>query len=193
MAYLSLEDVTMAVIEEYEKLIVDTKQEFPGFEIIEKKDSTLMKVIDACLKIITFGQMKLFMTGFVTTLGQKVYVPDVWKDYLLASKVEVLRHEIVHMRQAKKYGRVLFSILYLLVPFPTGVAYFRKKFEQEAYEESLRAMYVWRGAKVLDSKDVRERILSNFTSASYFWMWPFRKDLDAWYDSIVEKIKKENA
>lgn len=183
----------MAIKEDYENLLVEIKKEFSDFDIIVKTDSSLMKVIDVCLKIITFGQMKTFMTGFTTTLGQKVYVTESWDGYLLASKVEILRHERIHMRQAKKYGRILFSILYLLVPFPIGVAYFRKKFEQEAYEESLRAMYEWRGARVLDSKDIKGRIISHFTTSQYFWMWPWKKDLDKWYDSTIEKIKKENA
>ena len=182
----------MAIMEQYEALLAETKSEFPDFEIIEKKNSTMMKVIDMCLRVITFGQMKSFMTGFTTTMGQKVYVSDSWDGYLAASKAEIIRHERIHMRQAKKYGRVIFSILYLLVPFPIGIAFFRKKFEQEAYEESLRAMYEWRGARVLDSQDIRERILSNFTTAAYFWMWPFRKNLDAWYDSVIDKIKKDN-
>ena len=177
----------MAIIEEYEKILKETRTEFPGFQIIKKKDSTLMKVIDVALKVITFGQMKLFMSGFITTLGEKVYVPESWDRTLAVSKAEIIRHERVHMRQAKKYGRLLFSLLYLLVPLPTGLAYFRKKFEQEAYEESLRAIYAYRGITALQSKDLKERTIAHFTTAQYFWMWPFKKNLEAWYDEAVKK------
>jgi hypothetical protein len=93
------------------------------------------------------------------------------------------------MRQAKKYGRLLFSLLYLVVPFPVGIAYFRKKFEQEAYEESLRAAYEWKGAKAFDSIELKERTLAHFTKAEYFWMWPWRASLDKWYDDAVVRIK----
>jgi hypothetical protein len=174
--------------EELDKILAETKIEFPDFEIIEKKDSTLMKVIDVCLKIITLGQMNMFMTGFITTLGQKVYVTNSWKQGSLIGQASILRHERVHMRQAKKYGRFLFSFLYLMVPLPIGFAYFRKKFEQEAYEESMRALYEHIGEGAFLHHN-REAIITQFISANYFWMWPWRKDLEKWYDAAAEKIK----
>jgi len=177
---------------DYETLLVEVKKEFPDFDIIKKSDSGLMKLIDICLKILTFGQMNKFMTGFITTIGAKVYVHDSWQDSSLASKSEIIRHERIHMRQAKKYGRFLFSFLYLLFPLPGGLAYFRKKFEQEAYEESIRAIYQYHGEKAASSSQVKEFVLSQFTSANYFWMWPFRKNLEAWYDGVVAKIKSGN-
>lgn len=183
----------MMTNEDYSKLIIEIKNEFPDFEIIEKKNSTLMKVIDVALKLITFGKQKYFQTNFTTTLGNKIYVTSNWDDYLVATKLEVLRHERIHMRQSKKYGRLFFSLLYLFVPFPVGFAYFRKKFEQEAYEESLKAIYEFRGIKALESKDLKERILTHFTTAQYFWMWPWRKDLEKWYDAAVEKAKSRQS
>lgn len=174
--------------EKYAKVVVDTKEEFPGFEIIQKKNSGLMKVIDIALKVITFGQMKTFMTGFITTLGEKVYVNEGWDSLPLANKAMVLRHERVHMRQARKYGRFLFSLLYLVVPFPVGFAYFRKKFEQEAYEESLRALYEYKGSKIFTSK-LKTYFMSQFITANYFWMWPWKKGISDWYDSAVAKVK----
>lgn len=179
----------MAISEAYAKILDEIKTEFSDFEIIKKEDSKLMKAIDVALKIITFGQMKMFMTGFITTMGNKVYVPSAWENYPPLSKASVLRHERIHMRQAKKYGRFLFSLLYLVVPFPIGIAYFRKKFEQEAYEESLRALYEWRGAAALDTAELKEKTLSHFTTAQYFWMWPWRSNLDKWYDAAIIKIK----
>ena len=170
-----------------DKILADIKMEFPDFEIIEKKDSTLMKLIDVCLKIITLGQMNKFMTGFITTLGQKVYVTDSWKQGSLIGQAEILRHERIHMRQAKKYGRFLFSFLYLMVPLPIGLAYFRKKFEQEAYEESMRALYEYLGVAAFAHHN-RQAIITQFISANYFWMWPFRKNVEAWYDATAKKI-----
>lgn len=176
---------------DYETLLVEVKKEFPDFDIIKKSDSKLMKLIDICLKVLTFGQMNKFMTGFITTIGAKVYVHDSWQDSSLASKSEIIRHERIHMRQAKKYGRFLFSFLYLMFPLPGGLAYFRKKFEQEAYEESMRALYEYLGEKAFTPSN-KEFILSQFTSANYFWMWPFRKSLEIWYDGVVSKIKSGN-
>ena len=174
--------------EEYQKILNETTNEFPDFEILPKEESKLMKVIDIALKIITFGQMKNFMTGFITTIGNKVYVPGTWGNATLTSKAEIIRHERVHMRQAKRYGRFLFSFLYLVVPLPTAFAYFRKKFEQEAYEESLKALYEYHGEKIF-TPSLKEGMLAHFTTAQYFWMWPWRKDLEKWYDVAVEKAK----
>lgn len=178
--------------EEYEKILFDVKSEFSSFEILPKNKSVLMKVIDAALRIITFGQMKNFMTRFITVIGNKVYVPDSWEDNTLTSKAEIIRHERVHMRQSKKYGRFLFSFLYLVVPFPIGIAYFRKKFEQEAYEESLKALYEYHGEKIFTPR-LKEGMLAHFTTAQYFWMWPWRKDLEKWYEAAVEKAKSRQS
>lgn len=184
-------DMNMMIKEALDKILVETKIEFPDFEIIEKKDSTLMKVIDVCLKIITLGRMNKFMTGFITTLGQKVYVTDFWKQGSLIGQVEILRHERVHMRQARRYGRFLFSFLYLMVPLPAGIAYFRKKFEQEAYEESMRALHEYLGEGAFVHHN-REAIITQFISANYFWMWPFRKNVEEWYDATTKKIISGN-
>lgn len=178
--------------EDYNVLLSELKSEFSDFEIRYKRDSRLMKAIDICLKILTFGQMKNFMTGFITVIGNKVYVPDSWENSTYTSKTEIIRHERVHMRQSKKCGRFLFSFLYLVVPFPIGIAYFRKKFEQEAYEESLKALYEYHGEKVFTPR-LKEGMLAHFTTAQYFWMWPWRKDLEKWYDAAVEKAKSRHS
>ena len=183
----------MAIIEEYIKILNDTRAEFPEFKIVAKKDSKLMKLIDVFLKVITFGQMNAFMQSFITTIGNTVYVPTNWEKYMVPTKAEIIRHERVHMRQAKKYGRFLFSFLYLMVFLPGGLSYFRKKFEMEAYEESLRAIYDYRGLNILLSNELKEDIISHFTTAQYFWMWPFRKSVEAWYDDAVKKIIAEKA
>lgn len=173
--------------EEYQKILNETTNEFSDFEILPKNKSVFMKFIDSALRIITFGQMKNFMTGFITTIGNKVYVPDTWQNAALTSKAEIIRHERVHMRQAKRHGRFLFSFLYLMIPLPLGVAYFRKKFEQEAYEESLRALYEYHGESVFTPR-LKDFFISHFVSASYFWMWPFRASVEVWYDETVKKI-----
>jgi len=183
--------MTMQIEQEYKKVFEEIKSEFSDFEIISKNNSVLMKFIDAGLKIITLGQMKTFMTRFITTLGNKVYVPADWDMYSLVGRIEVLRHERIHMRQAKKYGRFLFSFLYLMVPLPGGLAYFRKKFEMEAYEESLRTLYFYLGDKAFTPAQ-KDFYVSQFVSSNYFWMWPFRASVEAWYNKIVKKIRAGN-
>lgn len=169
---------------EYGKLLDEIKSEFPKFEIIKKEDSFLMKVMDILLKIVTFWKMKLFMTQFVTTNGYKVYVPSNWPIIVDDLKVCVLRHERVHMRQIKRYTHFWFTLSYLFV-LPTIFAYFRKKYEQEAYEETIRYMANLCGVEAVKGKDFRDDIIGHFTSAQYFWTWPFRKSIENWYDSFV--------
>lgn len=164
------------------------REEFPNFEVVRKSDSRLMSVIHTLLMCISFGQMRTFMVDFVTTLGTTVYVPTKWETWPVPSKMAVLRHERVHMRQAKKYGRVLYSFLYLFVPLPIGLAYYRMLFEKEAYTESLRAYADYYGVDSLRGGASRNSMVRHFTTAEYMWMWPFKKRMEKWYDNEVSKL-----
>jgi hypothetical protein len=176
---------------DYAKLLNDIKKEFPDFMIVKKTQSKLMTFINGFLKVITFGQMKTFMDSFVTTIGNTVYVPDSWDSKSPAGKAITIRHERVHMQQSKKYGRIAFSLLYLLTPLPTIAAYYRTKFEKEAYEESLKAYNEYYGKKFF-TQALKDNIVQHFTTAEYFWMWPWKKSVEKWYDDVVEDITKNN-
>ncbi len=180
----------------YAELLEEIRLEFPDFKIIQKSESKLMKVLNFLLLVISFGQTKEFMTRFTTTLGTKVYVTDSWDTDEAASRISLLRHERVHMRQARKYGRVLFSFLYLLVFLPVGLAYFRMKFEKEAYEESVRANVELHGTYRVLSPEYRNWLASQFTGSGYLYTWPFKKSIDSWVrktieDAIDEYIRKK--
>jgi len=172
-------------------LEIAIRKEFTGFEIIQKSSSFKMKAIDLFLKVITFWRMKTFMVDFVTTVGEKVYVPAKWAKWPEKNKMIILRHERVHMRQARKYTRPLFSFLYLFFPLPGFLAYYRTKFEREAYEESMRATFYFYGGHVLDGAMYRRDMINHFTTAEYFWMWPWG-GVERWYDETVRKIRKES-
>jgi hypothetical protein len=177
---------------DFQALLVDIKKEFPDFEMIEKGKSRRMKALDVFLKIITLGQMRVFMTRFVTTDGAKVYVPDGWlEEESPASRMITMRHERVHMRQkARQWFGLVFTIAYILLWFPIGLAYFRKKWEMEAYEESFRAINEYWGESELRNEKRREHYVKHFTGPSYFWMWPFKKSVEKWYDEAIERIAK---
>jgi len=175
--------------QKYLELVSEVEAEFPDFSIKNKEESRLMKVCDFCLKLITFWQMKTFMTEFFTTIGYTIYVPSKrWTEMDPPSKASLLRHERVHMRQRKKYGMVLFAFLFLFFPVPTIWAYYRKKFEQEAYEESIRAWYEYYGLSYVQHSKTRRYTINHFTSAEYFWMWPWRGGLESWYDDLVAHL-----
>lgn len=170
-------------------VLAKTALEFPKFKIVYKQDSWLMKLISVYLRCITLGQLDEFMTKFITTVGYVVYVPAAWVDYAPAQRAVILRHERVHMRQRAKYGMFLFTLLYVFLPLPGGLAYFRAKFEMEAYAESMIAMcelYV-SGCALVQSEVYREATIGYFTGPAYFWMWPFRKTIETWFDAAMKK------
>lgn len=177
----------------YEQLLKEMSLEFPDFEIRPKATSPRMKVIDTFLKAITFGQMKSFMTSFITTVKETVYVPGDWGSLDSLSKAAIIRHERVHMRQRKRMGSVRFVFNYLFWVLPTVFAIGRRNLEQEAYEESLRAHVDYEGISALDDKEYRAIVISQFTTANYFWTFPFRQKMERWYDGIVDKIRKEKS
>lgn len=71
------------------------------------------------------------LTRFWTTIGSTIYYPTTVQDP--EQWETILEHEAVHVEQYRKYTVPLFLILYLLVPLPFGLAFFRWKFEREAY------------------------------------------------------------
>jgi hypothetical protein len=176
--------------EGYDRLIDDIRKEFPDFRIIKKADSRFMKLINAFLRIASFGKMKTFMDSFITTIGTTVYVPDSWNSRSSSTKAITMRHERVHMRQARDLGSIAFSFLYLFFPLPFVFAYFRMKFEKEAYEESLRAAHEYYGTKLF-TQALKDDVVQHFTSAEYMWMWPWKKSIEEWYDGVIKGITKK--
>lgn len=179
----------------YDILKSEIEAEFPDFEIRRKADFALMKAINIFLVIVSFGQAREFMTKFSTTLGNKIYVNDSWEGMSADSRMILLRHERVHMRQAKKYGRIIFSFLYLFVFFPIGLSYFRAKFEKEAYEESIRAEVELRGINRVLTPEYQNWLAGQFFGPGYLYSWPFRNHIYRWIrksidTSIAEYLSK---
>lgn len=169
------------------ELLTNIKAEYPEFRLVDKGASKLMKVIDFLLKLITFWRMKGFMTTYTTTLGFVVYTPDAWATWSERTKVAILRHERVHMRQ-KDRGGFWFSVKYLLLPFPAFWAYYRMRYEMEAYEESMRVLWEYQGVHAF-TEDYRLRMIQHFTTAEYFWAWPWKKRIESWYDEVVKRMQ----
>lgn len=164
------------------------RREFPQYRLLRKRDSAMMRCIDVLLKVITLWQMREFMTNFITTIGYTVYVPSAWETYPAYERMVILRHERVHMRQRREYGALLFSLLYLFCPLPCVFAYFRMRFEQEAYAESLRALVeiMPGGEEFIRRPEVRRQYIGCFTGASYFWTWPWRNSVEKWFDRAAK-------
>lgn len=170
--------------------IESIKSIFPEFKMVKKSDSLLMKIINVILIIITFNQMRNFMSSYITTIGFTIYTNSNWDNMSDASKIAVIRHEFVHMEQCHKYGKIGFSLLYLFV-LPCVFAFYRTKFEKEAYEETIRVYVENLGYdNVKSSKDFKDFIVSQFTGASYMWSWVIKSDIEKWYDNFLDSLKQ---
>lgn len=173
--------------------LADMAAEFPKFVIIRKETSPLSKAIDVFLKVITFGGQRDYITHYYTVIGDRLYVPEGWDDVDPVSAVITLRHERVHLRQRRRYTMPLFMLVYLFLPFPFLLSYGRARIEWEAYTETLRATLELAGEDAVKSPFLRARIVRQFTSAAYGWMWPFRRTVEGWYDTALARILSEKS
>ena len=174
----------------YDALCAALRGEFPRFRVVKKSDSRLHRAIHYGLVVLTFGGMRAYLTDYVTTIGQGVYVSSDWDLRSDDDRWSTLRHEAVHLRQFRRYTLPGMAFLYLLLPLPLGVAWFRAKFEQEAYAESIRCAFEQHGLAYVKTGSFREHILEQFTGPSYGWMWPFRNSLNRWYDGVVATLAR---
>jgi hypothetical protein len=172
----------------YDALVGDLRAEFSRFRIVRKDQSGLHKAIHYALCAITFGQMTSYLTEFQTTIGSTVYVTPDWDDWDDDHRYVTLRHEAVHLRQFRTFGITGMTVLYVLLPLPMGLAWFRAHFEKAAYAESIRAAAeVW-GSDYPRRTEYRRYVIQQFTGASYGWMWPFRGALERWYDDVLSSL-----
>ena len=169
----------------YDAFVEEVKREFADFRIVKKSDSTLMRVIDVLLKIVTLGGQKSFLTSYDTTIGSTVYVAPGWEERDPVSRVITLRHERVHMRQRQRYGALGMAFLYAGPIFPIGLALGRARLEWEAYAETLRAVREYRGEQALHNPARRAHTIAQFVGAGYGWMWPFKEQVGRWHDEAV--------
>lgn len=169
-------------------LLDEIEREFPRFRLIRKPESRLQRAIHRALMVVTAGQMRDYLDGYHTTMGQRVYVTGDWDQRPRDERWMILRHERIHMRQFRRYTFLGMALLYLLVPLPLGLAWFRARFEMEAYAESIRAAAELHGTAHVAAGPFKDRIVSQFTGPSYGWMWPFRRGVARWYDRVVARL-----
>ena len=169
-------------------MIAEIAEEFPGFGLVPKRESSLSKAIDLGLKLVTLGAQRAYLTHYHTVIGHTLYTPDSWATTSEVDRVIVLRHERVHLRQRRRYGLPLMAFLYFVPFLPIGLAYGRARLEWEAYEETLRATAELCGIERARSPALRDGIVRRFTGGEYGWMWPFRRHVESWYDRAIERL-----
>jgi hypothetical protein len=175
-----------------DQLLADIKAEFPRFRLVRKDESALQRAIHYALVGLTLGGMRRYLTGYQTTIGSTVYVTPDWGEITRDERWITMRHERVHLRQFRRYSRPGMALLYLLVPVPMGLAWFRARFERAAYEETIRAAVEVHGLDHVRGAGFRDHIVSQFIGPAYGWMWPFRTGLERWYDSVLADLNRRD-
>ncbi len=91
------------------------------------------------MRFLSFFLGYHFLTRAWTTVGPRtIWAPShVRLDHLDAYE-SILRHELVHVRQVRRWF-VLWHLSYLLLPLPVLLAWFRWRWEREAFLVNLRA------------------------------------------------------
>ena len=171
----------------------ELKTEFPHFRIVPKADSTLSRVIDVLLKVVTLGGQSRYMTHYHTVIGDTLYFPPDWERGAPLQRAITLRHERVHLRQRRRMTTAGMTLCYLLPILPLGLAYGRARIEWEAYRESILATSELKGLEAARQPDLRRRIVAQFTSAAYGWMWPFPRTIHRWIDEALTEATRRAA
>jgi hypothetical protein len=178
-------------VNRYDALTSALRAEFPRFRIVRKDQSAVHRAIHVALIGLTFGRMRSYLGSFQTTIGRTVYVTADWDDWDPDRRYVTLRHEAIHLRQFRKFTLPGMALLYVLLPLPMGLAWFRAHFEKEAYAESIRAAAeVW-GPSYPRQPAYRNHVIAQFTGAAYGWMWPFRAHLERWYDRVLATVEQD--
>lgn len=169
-------------------LLDELAEEFPGFRVVSKASSRSQRAIHRLVAVITFGGNRSYLDGYHTTIGRRVYVTSGWEEMSRDRRWLLLRHERVHMRQFRRFTFPGMTLLYLLVPLPLGLAYFRARFEKEAYAETIRGAAELYGADHVRHPAFRQDIIGEFVGPGYGWMWPFRRAMERWYDGVLARL-----
>ena len=171
-----------------EAFLTALRVEFPGLSVVHKVDDGLSRVVDLFLRCVTFGGQRGYLDEYTTVIGTTLYLPSTWQERSPRSRYVTLRHEAVHLRQGRRWGRLGMALLYLLPALPVGLAYGRARLEWEAYAETFRATAEVFGAAQARSPGLRAHVLRQFTSAAYGWMWPFPRQVNRWIDALLSTL-----
>ena len=134
------------------------------------------KTLDVIFYILRDLKKSDFMAR-ATTVGGIIAFPEKTKLYAVNPMEYVtLKHEAVHIKQQATFGlgdawagAWLFLLLYLFVPLPALVSWFRFKFEREAMITEIKT------AKSLGYTPDMEFYVQALGGPSYLWAWPEAK------------------
>jgi len=182
-----------------------------NFDIKYKDESKFMKLLGM---ILFFN--KNFSKSYLTTINNTIYLPNKqWLESKPISSISTILHELVHVSDKNKYGFLLFTFaylfpqillilsipliiiswkfiiisLFLISPIPAlGRAYL----EYRAYCMTIYVLYVLTkqyGLNV-DFSTLKSNIVNQFTSSSYYFMFPFKNIINSKLNNVIENCLK---
>jgi hypothetical protein len=175
------------------KLIEEMSARPRPVRVVKKRDHWHQRAAARALWLLTFGGQRTYLSHYVTTLGHTIYVPDDFDAWHPDHAWEVLRHELVHVRQFERYGWLGMIFLYGFFPLPAGLAWGRARLEWEAYRETLRAVAESEGLAAARSPELERQIVARFTGPDYGWMWPFPGAVRGWIAAALDEIERDLA
>ena len=146
-----------------------------GVKIASKADSRFMRFLGWLLKPIC----PTFMTDYFTTIGDTIYTPDG-----SSPPIAVLHHESIHIYDHHRVGNIPFMLSYLFA-LPAIWTY-RAHWESRAYTLSI-LYWIKEG---IDPEIKREMLLKQFTGPAYFFMCPFKSEVDAWITETIANARE---
>lgn len=173
----------------YDELVASLARRARPVILRRKADAWHQRAAATALRVLTLGGQDRYLSTYVTTLGHTIYVPAGWDDWDPGDRYCVLRHELVHVEQFERWSFPVMMILYGVLPLPLGLAWFRARFEMEAYRTSFDAhAEVW-GLEDALGPTYRAQVTRRFTGPDYAWMWPFPRTVDRWAREAQEEVR----
>ena len=162
----------------FDTLLQQAQREFRLLRVLPKRRSLLMRVLYRAVLMPLWNPT--FLDDYTTTLFFWVFMPQE----LIGTDdgYRVLRHELVHVRDAWRTGLLPFAFSYLFL-LPSGLT-LRAFWELRAYTETMRVEFEETGAIADDTID---SIARQFTGLAYLWMLPFPR----WVQRILRKRRAE--
>jgi len=196
----------------YDKLVEMITEAVPGFHVRFKSQSTISKILGFLSKPFN----PKYMTDYITTRYPNVYFPtpeSIDEDWEKAQAWKILAHEWVHLNDRMKRGPV-FTVSYLLpqmgclgaslsllaiwfsnwwllalagllllAPLPAPG---RRNAEMRGYTMSM-AVNFWRYGSI--RPETIEFYKNQFTGSGYYFMWPFKGDMDKRFHRAIKDIE----
>jgi hypothetical protein len=176
---------------QYEAYLGELRTEFSGFDVRRKSARISQRFIGTLLRGLTVGQNTSYMKSVVTTLGDRVYVPDAWFEWSPLERLIILRHEAVHIRQFRRLSWPGMALVYLFLPLPFVFAGGRAWLELEAYKETLTATWELKGSEAAQSRQLHDAIVARFTGSDYGWMWIRGTTIRRALEKHISDLQKE--